>query len=134
MRIIPLLKVYEIRGHHLVDIAEYLHNPQMTTQGYLKRGYGNTFAGNQRAIFDDFISGRTVIFLIAGRLDATCLGDCQRFTTIQSGDQLPCEGGGLPTTEDERTARAFLLEIGKTYSFQQIERNLRNFYADQHSM
>ncbi len=28
----------------------------------------------------------------------------------------------------------FLLEIGETYSFQQIETNLRNYYLDQHSM
>lgn len=134
MRIIPLLKLYEIRGHHLSDLADYLHAPERAASDYIGRGYGHDFVNNQARVFDDIISGRAAIRLIAGRLDATCKGNCQRFTEVRRGDQLPCEGDGIPTTEDGRIASILFLRIGETYLFAQIERNLRNFYADQHSM
>ena len=133
MRIIPLLKVYDIRGHHLVDITNYLHAPDTAREDYRTRGYGEDFVKNQTRVFDNFISGSALIQLTAGTQDATCLANCQRFTITGCADQLPCEGEDAEKV-DTQLAGFFLLRIGETYSFPQIECNLRNFYADQHSM
>jgi len=121
---------YRIRGHHLVDLANYLYEPDKVRQHYLDRGYGENFVNNQARVFNDFISGRKKIILISGQLDDVCQGDCQK---RDNDVEIPCEDlRGIEV--DTQAAGFFLLEIGKTYSFQQIERNLRNFYLDQHSM
>lgn len=121
---------HKIRGHHLIDIADYLHEDQRLRQHYLNKGYGEDFVNNQAQIFDDFIAGRSKIKLIAGQLDDTCLGNCQR---RDNGVEIPCEDT-IGIKVDTQAAGCFFLEIGKSYSFKEIERNLRNFYLDQHSI
>ena len=130
---LPTVKVYDIRGHHLVDITNYLHEGERALREYVDKGYGSDFVANMSQVFDNFVSGRALIQLTAGKLDAECRGNCQRMTLEKRETQEPCEGD-TATRIDTKVAGFFLLEIGKTYSFGEIERNLRNFYADQHSM
>jgi len=128
------LLVHQIRGHNLVDLADFLYEPDKIRQKYLDEGYGENFVENQARIFGDFVSGKIKIELVAGCLDDVCLGDCERKETMgQKEGEIPCEDPrGIKV--DTQTAGSFLLEIGETYSFIEIEKNLRNFYLDQHSM
>ena len=126
-------EIYDIRGHHLVDISDYLYQPEKVKQHYLAKGYGTNFVDNQTRIFNDFISGRSRIKLIAGLLDDICLGDCKRREIIEQDDNnIGCEDQrGIKV--DTQIAGWCLLEIEHIYSFLQIESNLRNFYLDAHS-
>lgn len=125
--------IYDIRGHHLVDISDYLYQPEKVKQDYLAKGYGTNFVDNQTKVFNDFVSGRSKIRLIAGLLDDICLGDCQRREVIEQNDnEIGCEDPkGIKV--DTQIAGWYLLEIGHIYSFLQIESNLRNSYLDRHS-
>jgi hypothetical protein len=122
-------QIRRIRGHHLVDIANFLYRPERTQQEYLQKGYGEEFVRNQAQIFHDFIDGKTQIQITAGDLDDVCLANCKH----RDKAEIPCDDQrGI--TVDTQTAGFFLLEVGTVYSFKQIEKNLRNFYLDQHSM
>lgn len=116
------------------DIGEFLYNPDKLRQEYLARGYGEEFVMNQAQIFIDFIYGKNAIQIIAGDLDDICLGNCQHRNKIDSSQgELPCnDPRGIKV--DTQHAGFLLLEVGGIYTFEQIEKNLRNFYLDQHSM
>jgi len=121
-------QIRNIRGHHLVDIANFLYSLEKDRSDYLGRGYGEEFVRNQTQIFRDFIDGKIIIKIVAGELDDICLGNCQH----RNKAEIPCDNEiGLQV--DTQTAGFFLLKIGAMYSFAQIEKNLRNFYLDQHS-
>lgn len=125
-----VLLTYGIRGHHLVDIADFLYESDEVRQKYLERGYGESFVENQARIFGDFVAGKARIKILAGCLDDVCLGDCERRKTKdQKEDEIPCDDPcGIET--DTQIAGFFFLEIDETYSFVEIEKNLRNFYLD----
>lgn len=127
---------YRIRGHNLIDIATFLFEPERMRKRYMDGGYGEDFVNNQARIFGDFISGRAEIKLIAGRLDDTCRFCRNRENVGKNEWEIPCEDPrGI--VEDTDTAKLILLDLfveGKSYNFKEIERSLRNFYLDQHSM
>jgi hypothetical protein len=123
------LKLYKIRGHHLVDLADFLYEPEKVRNYYLAKGYGAEFVKNQAEVFADFIFGRAKIKLVAGSLDDICKSNCKYGDKVE----IPCDDP-RGTELDTKTAGYFLLEIGKTYLFVNIEQNLRNFYLDRHSM
>lgn len=131
----PIVPVYDIRGHHLVDITYFLHEPEKTSQDYRDKGYGEEFVENQRRVFTEFMEGRAKIKITAGELDVTCRASCQRKPRIdQNKGDFPCENHPVATECDRKAAAFFLLKVGETYTFAEIEKNLRNFYYDQHSM
>jgi hypothetical protein len=115
-------EIRNIRGRHLVDIADFLYAPKKVKSYYLTSGYGKKFVRNQSKIFRDFIDGKTKIKIIAGSLDDICLGNCQCRIDTQ------CKNNFLILQSDARVAVSFLLEVGKVYSFAEIEKNLRNYY------
>lgn len=133
-------QIRRIRGHHLVDLANYLFEPKKTRQKYLKDGYGEKWVENMTQIFQDFFKGKIRIEIVAGCLDDLCLADCLYRHKPRQLFEFPCEDPSCKTPNrmgflyDSEHAGYFLLKIGGKYSFRQIERNLRAFYAGQHSM
>lgn len=122
-------EIRNVRGHHLVDIADFLYAPKKVISHYSNSGYGKEFVRNQAKIFRDFIDGKTKIKIIAGDLDDICLGNCQN----RKKAEIKCNNNLIALQSDGKIAGYFLLEVGKVYSFAQIEKNLRNYYLDQHS-
>lgn len=113
----------------MVDLANFLYKPNEVRTEYMAKGYGENFVGNQTQIFRDFIDGKTQIQITAGDLDDVCLANCKH----RDKAEIPCDDQrGIAV--DTQSAGFFLLEVGAVYSFKQIEKNLRNFYLDQHSM
>ncbi|HLC32543.1 MAG TPA: DUF1284 domain-containing protein [Candidatus Nanoarchaeia archaeon] len=125
--------VIDIRGHHLVDLANFLQKPEELKEEYCERGYGEEFVSALERAYYAIINGKVSIHLVAGVLDETCNASCEQFTSVPREQQLPCTGARAQKI-DEQVAGFMLLEIGKTYTFEDIEQKLRNFYSDQHCM
>ncbi|MFH1420476.1 MAG: DUF1284 domain-containing protein [Candidatus Aenigmatarchaeota archaeon] len=122
--------VYRIRGHHLADLACFIFNPDglRRRRYFIENGYGEEFVDNQARIFSDIATGKTIM-LIVTEPDDICLGNCRK----KEKAEIPCDdpsGVGI----DTRAANYFLLNVGRVYGFSEIEKNLRNFYMDQHMM
>ncbi len=114
----------------MADLANWLYEREKVIKRYLSGNYGSRFVKNMIYIFDRFVNDELNIQIITG-LDDLCLADCKKRRYGKKSHEIPCDDP-LGFKVDEYSAGVMFLELNRTYSFYEIERNLKNFYLDQH--
>lgn len=125
------IPVRKIRGHHLIDIANFIYEgPEKQRAYFLGKGYGEEFVENHEQICADFVAGRVNILIVDG-LDDMCLANCKKRVRALDPEkpwEFACDDPVKGREEDVFRAGHFRCEIGKPYSYQEIARNIWVYY------